>query len=339
MPQNKVDTIPRDSNSNHLILPVSVFVFVIAVLAPIQVMVERPMLLLERFFSNGGWIEILVVATYGAFLAYKMQDMQQIAKWRRISWTLFSIWFFLQLTLGALVDSAFLLTGDLHIPVPAMMLGGPIYRGEKSIMTLLFLSTIILSGPAWCSQLCYFGALDNLIANKKLKPNATNRKKIQVYIKSAMPVLVIIAALVLRLFHVSPLTALISGVGFGIAGLFVIAIWTRKTGKMIHCIVYCPIGTIVNLLKPVSPFRLKIDLECTMCMKCSSVCKYDALTMADLEKQKPGFNCTLCGDCLGTCKSNSISYKFLNFSPNGSRSLYLFVTISLNAIFFAMGRI
>jgi ferredoxin-type protein NapH len=31
-------------------------------------------------------------------------------------------------------------------------------------MTILFLSTVLLSGPAWCSYFCYFGALDNAAA-------------------------------------------------------------------------------------------------------------------------------------------------------------------------------
>ena len=53
------------------------------------------------------------------------------------------------------------MTGKLHLPVPMMILAGPIYRGHTSVMSILFLSTLILSGPAWCSHLCYFGAIDN----------------------------------------------------------------------------------------------------------------------------------------------------------------------------------
>ena len=324
------------NNTSLYILPMAVFSFVLMVLIPIQIMVERPMLLLERFIQYGGWIEIAVVASYGAFLAYKMQDVRQSAKWRKISWTIFSIWFFTQLTLGILVDSTFLLTGELHIPVPAMMLGGPVYRGEKSIMTLLFLSTILLSGPAWCSQFCYFGAMDSLFSRKK---SVSKKNRINIYVKTGMPFLVIITALIFRLFNVDALIAIIAGISFGLVGLVVILTWTRKTGKMMHCIVYCPIGTIVNYTKYISPFRLKISQECTMCMKCSTVCKYEALGRADLEVNKVGHTCTLCGDCLATCNSNAITYKFLNFSPINSRNLYLFITISLYAIFFAMGRI
>jgi len=41
-----------------------------------------------------------------------------------------------------------------------MILAGPAYRREIGFMTWLFLSTIILNGPALCSHLCYMVSLD-----------------------------------------------------------------------------------------------------------------------------------------------------------------------------------
>ncbi|HHJ09824.1 MAG TPA: hypothetical protein ENK25_02915 [Bacteroidetes bacterium] len=52
------------------------------------------------------------------------------------------------------------MTGKLHLPTPAMILAGPAYRREIGFMTWLFLSTIILNGPALCSHLCYMVSLD-----------------------------------------------------------------------------------------------------------------------------------------------------------------------------------
>jgi ferredoxin-type protein NapH len=65
----------------------------------------------------------------------------------------------------------FILLAFVQIKVarPMMILGGPIYRGQLSVMTILFLSTVILTGPAWCSQLCYFGAFDNLAPGAKIQ--------------------------------------------------------------------------------------------------------------------------------------------------------------------------
>lgn len=47
---------------NKYRLPLYVFLFVSFILSMIQWKVQSPMLLLERFFDGGGWIEILIVA-------------------------------------------------------------------------------------------------------------------------------------------------------------------------------------------------------------------------------------------------------------------------------------
>ena len=101
-----------------------------------------------------------------------MQDPAKVSRWRKYTWFVFSVVFFSQLLLGLLVSDKFLMTGKLHLPVPMMILAGPIYRGHTSVMTILFLSTVILSGPAWCSHLCYFGAIDNLARLRKNQAKA-----------------------------------------------------------------------------------------------------------------------------------------------------------------------
>ena len=317
-------------------LPVWVFVFVSFILSMVQLKVKLPMLLLERLFHGGGWIEIAMIASFGAFVAFKMQDVKSSAKWRKISWSIFSIWFFGQLLLGIFVSDAFLLTGKLHLPIPAMLISGPIYRGEKSIMTILFLSTIILTGPAWCSQLCYFGAIDNAFAKGRTSKKPLKGKLVW---KNTLLLLVILGTIILKLFNASAVLALVAGLTFGIIGLIVILLLTRKQHRMVHCAVYCPIGTVVNYLKYINPFRMYIGNNCDICLACTSKCKYDALNLTDIKNKKPGMGCTYCGDCLSACKTSSIKYKFPGLTSQKSRNLYLFLTVSIYAIFLAMGRI
>jgi len=259
-----------------------------------------------------------------------------VPKWRRITWTIFSVVFFTQLILGLSGLEKFLMTGKLHLPVPMMILAGPIYRGHLSVMTILFLSTIILTGPAWCSHLCYFGAFDNIASRGKTQRGKLKNKTA---IKSTILLLVIIVTIVLRWFNVPLVYATISGIFFGVVGIGLMIIYSAKKGTMIHCVLYCPIGTIVNLLRFVNPFRMYIDKSCNLCMKCTGYCKYDALKPSDVKNQKPGFSCTLCGDCLAACKDNSIKYRYFNLNPETSRNLYLFLTISLHAGCLAMARI
>ncbi len=318
-------------------LPAGVFLIVVFLLSFVQWKVENPMLLAERFVKGGGWFEVIVIGLYGALVAWFMQDPAKVSRWRKYTWFVFSVVFFSQLLLGLLVSETFLMTGKLHLPVPMMILAGPIYRGHISVMPILFLSTLILSGPAWCSHLCYFGAIDNLAASGK-----TTRKPLRYKwaLKWTVLLLVIGAAITLRLMKVPVQTATLLAGGFGIIGLGIILTLSRREGRMVHCTTYCPIGTVVNLTSRVNPFRMYIDdKSCTSCMICTSSCKYDALNPIDIKARRPGKSCTLCGDCLSSCHADSIKYSYLKLSPRASRNLYLLITISLHAATMALARI
>ncbi len=325
-----------NNRTGSLFLPIAVFLFSCSVLSIVQIVVKNPIIILERFFTGGGWIELILISGYGAFLSYKMMNPKSAIRWRRYSWTAFTIVFFLQLGLGLLGFEKFMMTGELHLPIPMMIVGGAVYKYEITFMTLLLLVTLVLSGPAWCSQLCYFGALDNLSSDGKRNSKPLEHKWIY---KSTILLLVIIIALLLRFLDLSAFMSTLLTIVFGIIGLVVILIISKRKGKMIHCINFCPIGTIVNFGRYISPFRMYIDLSCTMCLRCIPSCKFDALNIIDLQKKKPGLTCTYCGDCLAACKDNSINYKFLKLKPEHARNLYLFISISLHTIFMALAKI
>lgn len=312
------------------------FLFVFIILSFVQIKVHRPMLLLERFITGSGWIEIVLLSLYGSFVIHKMKNPTLVPQWRLRIWILFTIVFFLQLIIGLLGIPECLMTGKLHFPIPALILVGPIYRGEISIMIILFLSTILLSGPAWCSQLCYFGALDGL-ASKGKTPYKSITYKWRYKIFGIITIIGI--TILLRLFQVNTEIAIILASILGIGGVVIIVFISRRKNKMIHCITYCPIGTIVSFAKFASPFRMKINEDCSQCMKCTSSCKYDALNIQDIKNLKPGLTCTYCGDCIQTCHSSSIEYKFFSLSSQTSRNVYLIITISLHVICLGMARI
>jgi polyferredoxin len=318
-------------------LPAAVFLFVLFLLIPVQLKVENPMLLLERFIPGAGWFEIILIALYGAIVAYHMQDPSKVQAWRRYTWLAFSVVFFSQLILGLFGFERFLMTGKLHLPIPMMILAGPIYRGHLSVMSILFVSTLVLSGPAWCSHLCYFGAIDSISSTRKTRRLPIRNKWA---LKSTVLLLVIAGAIVLRWMKVPALSATLLASGFGVIGLGLILLVSRKEGRMVHCTAYCPIGTIVNLTRWVNPFRLTIDQSsCTDCMVCTTTCKYDALNRKDIAARKPGMTCTLCGDCLSSCHAGSLQYRFPRLSSRGARNLYLLITISLHAATMALARI
>jgi polyferredoxin len=313
-----------------------VFAFVFLVLGIVQLYVPSNLLVLDRFFRGGGWIEITAIAIYGFFLFNKMKDTKHAPRWRKISWSVFSVVFFGQLILGLTGFDKFLMTGELHLPVPAMIISGPVYRGELSFMTLLFLSTVILTGPAWCSHLCYFGGLDNLAASNSRKKTTWKNK---FRWKHSILLIIVAGTLVLRFFRIDEFYALAGGLFIGFTGLGIILAVTRRKGKMVHCTLYCPVGTVVMYLKYINPFRMYIDSSCTECGICSVSCNYDALTSGDIEKGRPGWTCTYCGDCISACNQNSIKYSFLGLRSDHARNLYLFLTISFHVMFLAMAKV
>jgi len=294
-------------------------------------------LLFDRFFKGAGYIEIFIMAIYAAWLTEKFITSKNSQKLRLNIWKIFSVIFFTQLVLGITVDSIFLMTGTLHFPIPALILAGPIYRGSGLFMPILFLSTVILTGPTWCSYLCYFGVWDNVASNQKSIPESRSR-----FFKSArwiIFILLIVVALTMHILRAPSYIAIIAASTFGIFGIATIIFISRKKGTMIHCTSYCPIGILSNILGKINPFRIRINNSCSRCNICTTSCRYDALTPLDIQKQKAGFTCTLCGDCIDACHSNAIYYKFFNLKPETAKRLFYILIISAHAIFLALARI
>lgn len=309
----------------------------LALLIPVQAMGSRPMLLAERFRPGAGWVQVALLAAYAAFLMDRTGDPRRSGTWRRRSWTLFSAVFFGQLLLGLLVDDRFLMSGRLHVPVPAVIVGGPVYRGEGLFMPILLGATMVLAGPAWCSHLCYVGAWDSAMASLRRRPGALPAWRGRA--QAGFLGLTVAAALVLRWAGASPGTAAAAGGAFGIAGVGVMAFASRKRGAMVHCTTVCPVGWVATRLGRVSPFRLRLDAACHGCGACATACRYGALDPDDIRARRPGPGCTLCGDCVKSCHDGFAAYRFPGLGPAASRALFLVIVTGLQAAFLGVARL
>jgi ferredoxin len=313
------------------------FLLTFALLAAVMLAVARPMLLADRFLPGAGWVEAALLAAYSAFLTSRMLDPRQSSNWRRRAWGLFSAVFFGQLALGLLGFERFLMTGALHLPVPAMIVAGPLYRGEGWFMPVLFGATVLLVGPAWCSLLCYMGAWDGFAAFRARRPASMPRWRSAAHV--AVLAGVASVAVGLRLLDAPGDVALIAGLAFGIAGVGVMAWWSRRSGVMTQCTAWCPIGVLAPLLGKLSPFRMRITTGCTDCGACTLACRFDALRKEDVVRRRPGFSCTLCGDCVRSCRGRFVEYRFAGLSPDRARALFLVLVVSLHAAFMGIARI
>ena len=295
-------------------------------------------LLLDRFLPGvGGWIQILIIGIYAGTIAHLLLTRPDTSKIRLGIWNLFSIVFFSQFIAGIFISKTFLMSGTLHIPVPALIMADPIYRTTSWFMPILFLSTMLLAGPSWCSYLCYFGSWDGRAAAAG-KPPLPRSKKLK-SMRITVFAMVIALAVLMRLFHVPVKIAGWAAIGFGLLGIVIMATVSRKRGQMVHCTSYCPVGILSNLIGKISPFRIRIDNNCLYCMKCTTACRYDALNEKDMKAGKAGFTCTLCGDCISSCSRNSIHYHFFGLSPQKARTLFLVIISALHAAFLGIARI
>jgi ferredoxin len=312
------------------------FVLSATLLGATREAVRFPILLLDRFAPGWGWLEILLLSLYAAWVAGRMADPGRSAAARVRIWRLFSLVFFLQLLIGLAGVRELLMTGALHLPVPAVIVGGPLFRGGGYFMPILFAATLVLVGPAWCSHLCYIGAWDDALSRLRRRPATLPAwARHGRWLTLAAVALV---ALLLRLLGASPGEAAALGGLFGVVGVGVMATASRRLGIMAHCTAYCPIGALSNLLGKLAPWRVRIDSGCTRCGRCTRACRYGALAPADIERGRPGFTCTLCGDCLGNCRERSIGYRFPGLSGEAARRLFVATAASLHAVFLGVAR-
>ena len=184
-------------------------------------------------------------------------------------WTVFASVFFLQFLLGVTVASSLLMTGRLHVPVPFMMISGPVYRGEGIFMLALFSVSVLLAGSAWCSHLCYFGVWDCLSAassRRKGRP-VKGGKGLRDWRWAALAAAVG-TPLLLSLWGLAVEYAL----AVALAAAFLAPLAWRMSaagGVREYCSRFCPMGLAAGLLGRLSPWRMRVKETCTGGMQCA----------------------------------------------------------------------
>lgn len=313
------------------------FLFAAVLLTFVQINMDPAGILAERFLSTAGWWEAFVLALYAGWLADRLQDQRQIRKLRPKVWLVFSVIFFTQLALGVAGLEKLLMTGKLHLPVPALIAAGPLFRGGGLFMAILFSASVLLVGPAWCSWLCYIGAWDNQAALAGKKPGRLPRWRSRMRV--VILVVVMTTALALGRLGVGAAAAGWLAAGFGLFGVGMMVVWSRRTGHMTHCTAYCPMGWVASRLGRLSPWRLRISDACTDCGACTPACRYDALYPEDVLKRVPGEACTLCGDCLSNCPTGSLEYRLPGVTSTNARTIFLVMVAAMHAVWIGVARL
>jgi len=257
---------------------VAAFALTAVVLTMARLKAPFTILLADRFLPGAGWGEIALLSAYAGILVLRLSSRPLDTRYRLRIWLGFSIVFFAQFLLGVSGIRELLMTGVLHVPVPAVVIAGPIYRGGRFFMPILFISTVVLAGPAWCSHLCYFGGWDGLAASARRR--AGRLAPAWTWLRIALFAATPLAAWLLRATGVGGRAAALAAVGFGAVGLALMAVFSTRRGAMAHCTGYCPLGLAAVLLGRLSPFRLRFSPRCNGCGRCIPACRYGALDPA-----------------------------------------------------------
>nr|WP_319584691.1 4Fe-4S binding protein [uncultured Pseudodesulfovibrio sp.] len=318
----------------------AMFLLTVFGLAMARSKVSFPILLADRFLPGWGWLEICLLGLYAQWIGSLMRAPKGHRKIRPRIWGLFSGVFFLQLALGLLGMDRMLMTGNLHLPVPAMILAGPVFRGGGYFMLVLFGVTLLLVGPAWCSHLCYIGAWDDAMSRLGAKPAPGRGLRTLSFMgRGAALVIAVGAAWVLRTLGVPGSSAVLFGAAFGLIGVGIMLFFSRRKGMMVHCTSFCPMGLVGNIFGRISPWRMGIGADCTGCGACFTRCRYNALDKERLALRRPALSCTLCGDCVSACAHGQMRYVFPGLSPEIARAVFIVLAVSLHAVFLGVARI
>ncbi len=310
------------------VIALTFFLLLLSNLAPLQLMI------LPRFFASGAPLQALAMALYAGHVFSQLQQHGPHSKKRLRLWMIFSLVFFGQFILGLLVDSRFLMTGRLHWPIPGLIISSNILELKFSIMFVILSVSYILAGPSWCSHLCYVGAIDHWLSSKK-KRKTPNRQVPLTWRYFFLLLFILIPTV----FLIIDAHSLILGCTLGVLIILSLGFlaYSYISGKMQHCSLFCPIGTIHSLIAKIHPYRVTIDNNCDRCLRCLKKCPYQALDLLALEKHHAHANCTLCLECLDHCHQHSLT--LAHGKKTANRKLFLASIVILHVLFLAFARI
>lgn len=189
------------------------------------------------------------------------------------------------------------------------------------IVTGVILLLTVLFGRFYCSVICPFGILQDIIAfaaRRKLKPDA-NRAKLRFaiagFVLAAAGAGSITAAAWLDPYsNFGRIAAFFKNPHYVAGGIIfalivLLAVWKKR----VFCTSVCPVGTILGLCAKISPFKMRLSEKCVKCGRCASVCPSGCIIPE--QKALDNERCVRCLKCTAVCPVKAISFKKRETAP------------------------
>lgn len=189
------------------------------------------------------------------------------------------------------------------------------------IVTGIILLLTVLFGRFYCSVICPFGILQDIIAfaaRRKSKPDA-NRAKLRFaiagFVLAAAGAGSITAAAWLDPYsNFGRIAAFFKNPHYVAGGIIfalivLLAVWKKR----VFCTSVCPVGTILGLCAKISPFKMRLSEKCVKCGRCASVCPSGCIIPE--QKALDNERCVRCLKCTAVCPVKAISFKKRETAP------------------------
>lgn len=193
------------------------------------------------------------------------------------------------------------------------------------IVFILIILAAIFFGGAWCSYICPFGALQELVPNSRLKYKLPNLKWFTggiFFALIAVPLIMHGFEKVIMPYHMEDTKVSVSSfhdlIRYYIIVAFIILI-TIVLGKRTWCRYICPmyifnyIGIKIGAFLKLPSLKIKSKSEkCTQCKECTKNCLMGLEVAHMVKNNKWNDNeCIKCGECINACKCNALKRKWV----------------------------
>lgn len=279
---------------------------------PAEYLPEPPQMFAEpegvfaSLLENAAWTEVAALLVLFGLVSVAFWQKSTTIRWLALSTTLIYLGF---------VDGGFVSVS--HI-TNGIKLGPSMFLNDLPLLMILVFTvvTTLFWGRVFCSSLCPFGALQDLIT--RLVP-----KKIQLTVPRVIHDIgitvkyVVLAFLVVMAVAYSELSLFQYFEPFGTIFYFSqsLTLWLILFAFLIgtvlvprfYCRYACPLGAALGIASILSPFKIKRVEQCQVCKVCEHACPTGAIRGPDIDF-KECVRCDLCEIKLieeaGVCKHN-----------------------------------